>query len=69
MTKYLQWRVRVKVTDTWTSTTDKFDFFQAVAAVNRYTMCMVSKTSKGPLKSVMHFNDDFVTWVRPWISD
>jgi hypothetical protein len=24
---------------------------------------MISKTTKGPLKSVMHFNDDFVTWV------
>jgi len=35
---------------------------KSVGTVNRYTFCLVSKTSRGPLKSVMHFNDDFVTW-------
>jgi len=35
---------------------------RCVGTVNRYTFCMVSKTSKGPLKSMMHFNDHFVTW-------
>jgi hypothetical protein len=41
-----------------------FTWLQAVATLNRHTLCMVSKTSRGPLRSILHFNDHFVTWVR-----
>lgn len=35
---------------------------KSVGCVNHNSFCMMSKTSRGPLKSVMHFNDHFVTW-------
>jgi hypothetical protein len=38
------------------------EMVRCVGTVNRYTFCMMSKTSKGSLKSLMHFNDHFMTW-------